>query len=87
MARVSIAARLSLRTTSLLDVELGREVRRGAERPAILERQQVDAAIGVEILQLLQQAVDVGAFGHAASQVLLVQGFGRGEQDGLEQPQ
>ena len=64
-ARVSSAARDRRRVTFCLDLQPRAEIRRRAERPFAVDPHQIDAAVGVEARQLLQQAGDVDAFGQA----------------------
>ena len=53
-----------------LDLQLVAEVGRGAEGPAILDLDQMNAAIGIEPAQFLQQAGQIGAFRQAVGQRL-----------------
>ena len=83
MASVSMAARESLLLLDHVAGEHEGEVAGGAEGPFPGDPDEVDAAPGIELAQVLQDRLDVGAFRQAAGQLLGAQGLRRGEQQRL----
>ena len=70
-----------------LGPQMGRQVGRGADRPAAVAAKQVDAAIGIERRELGHQRLDVGVLRQLGGDGSRINRLRGGEQDGLDEAQ